>query len=69
MEELGKKKENSTLFCDIQSVIHLEKLKITHPSILRLSIYNSCAISYDLFWKMDNCSWKIYILARIFQTC
>jgi hypothetical protein len=35
MEELGKKMENNRLYCESESVIHLER---TQPSIIRLRI-------------------------------
>jgi hypothetical protein len=50
MEELGKKWENSRLYCDIESVIHLTKNSTFHS---KTKHYNSGTISYDLSWKMD----------------
>jgi hypothetical protein len=51
MEELGKKQENNSLYCDNRVSFILQR---NQTSILILRIYNSDTISYDPSWKMDN---------------
>jgi hypothetical protein len=38
MEELGKKKENSRLYCDSESVIHLEKNSAFHSKTKHIQL-------------------------------
>ena len=50
MEELGKKQENSKLYCDSESVIHLAKKSALHLKNKNIQLRYT---SYDPPWKMD----------------
>ena len=66
MEELGKKQENSRLYCDSQSAIHLTNNSAFHSKTKNIQLryhFIRSALEYGQL-KMEK-----YTLARILQTC
>jgi hypothetical protein len=66
MEELGKKQENSRLYCDSESTIHLAKNLTFHSNTnhIQLMYHFIRSILEDGDLKLER-----YTLARILQTC
>ena len=66
MEEVGKKQENSRLYNDIQSAIHLENNSSFHSKTkhIQLKYHFIRSVLDEELLKLER-----YILAKILQTC